>query len=66
MRYYVGVDLGTSSVKLMLVTETGEIKKTVSRAYPVSYPKNGWSEQSPYLWWDSFMDIPPFHLILYM
>ena len=56
MHYYVGGDLGTSSVKLMLVAETGEIVKTVSRSYPVCYPKNGWSEQSPSLWWDAFLE----------
>ena len=39
MDYYIGIDLGTSSVKLMLVDSAGEIKNTVTREYPVSYPR---------------------------
>lgn len=56
MSYYIGVDLGTSSLKLLLVTETGSIARTVSRAYPVDFPHPGWSEQSPTLWWDALCD----------
>lgn len=47
--YFIGVDLGTSSVKLLLLSEQG-IEKTVTREYPVSYPKEGWSEQDPADW----------------
>ena len=50
MKQYIGIDLGTSSVKLLLLSETGEIKKTVSRTYSVSYPYSGWSEQDPEDW----------------
>ncbi len=49
--YYIGVDLGTSSVKLLLMDETGSIEKIVSRDYPLYFPKNGWSEQSPEDWY---------------
>ena len=48
--YYIGVDLGTSSVKLLLLSDEG-ICNIVSREYPVSYPQNGWSEQNPEDWW---------------
>jgi xylulokinase len=48
--YYIGIDLGTSAVKLLLMDQTGTIYKTVSRAYPVSYPQPGWSEQDPEDW----------------
>lgn len=44
--YYIGIDLGTSAVKL-LVDENGTIHKTVSREYPLHFPKPGWSEQNP-------------------
>ena len=47
----IGIDLGTSSVKLMLVDSAGEIKNTVTREYPVSYPRSGWSEQNAEDWW---------------
>lgn len=47
---YIGIDLGTSSVKLLLMDETGDIKKIVSREYPLYFPKDGWSEQKPEDW----------------
>lgn len=47
---YIGIDLGTSSVKLLLVDESGRILNTVSREYPLSFPKPGWSEQNPADW----------------
>lgn len=49
--YYIGIDLGTSSVKLLMTDENGKIVKTVSRAYPISFPNPGWSEQNPEDWW---------------
>lgn len=47
---YIGVDLGTSAVKLLLMDEKGKIQKIVSRDYPISFPKPGWSEQNPEDW----------------
>ena len=47
--YYIGVDLGTSSVKLLLLSENG-IEKTASRTYPVEFPREGWSQQNPADW----------------
>lgn len=55
MKYYVGADLGTSSLKLMLVDASGGIIKSVTREYEVIYPANGWSEQNPAHWWDAFI-----------
>ncbi|MBP3237513.1 MAG: xylulokinase [Lachnospiraceae bacterium] len=49
--YFIGVDLGTSSVKLLLMNEKGEIKNIVSKEYPLFFPKTGWSEQNPEDWW---------------
>ncbi len=49
--YYLGIDLGTSSVKLLLVDSSGEIIGEVSKDYPVFYPRSGWSEQNPEDWW---------------
>lgn len=49
---YIGIDLGTSSVKLLLMDESGTIKNIVSKDYPLSFPKNGWSEQNPQHWFD--------------
>ena len=47
---YIGIDLGTSSVKLLLMDEKGAILKTVSREYPLFFPQAGWSEQNPEDW----------------
>jgi xylulokinase len=53
---YIGVDLGTSSVKLLLMDETGDIKSIVTREYPLFYPKPGWSEQNPEDWYTALVD----------
>ncbi len=47
---YIGVDLGTSAVKLLLMDEKGTIEKIVSKEYPLYFPKPGWSEQNPEDW----------------
>lgn len=49
--YYIGIDLGTSSVKLLLVDECGNILNSVSKSYPIIFPKQGWAEQDPAEWW---------------
>ena len=48
---YIGVDLGTSAVKLLLMEGSGKIVNIVSKEYPLSFPKPGWSEQNPEDWW---------------
>ncbi|MCR5282895.1 MAG: xylulokinase [Lachnospiraceae bacterium] len=48
---YIGVDLGTSAVKLLLMEGSGKIVNIVSKEYPLSFPKPGWSEQKPEDWW---------------
>lgn len=53
---YVGVDLGTSAVKLLLMDEKGKIENIVSKEYPISFPKPGWSEQNPYDWYDKTVE----------
>ena len=50
--YYIGIDLGTSAVKLLLMEEDGTIKKIVNREYPIVFPHPGWSEQNPYDWYE--------------
>ncbi|MBE5851089.1 MAG: xylulokinase [Lachnospiraceae bacterium] len=48
---YIGVDLGTSAVKLLLMNENGGIEKIVSKEYPLEFPYPGWSQQNPEDWW---------------
>lgn len=49
--YFIGIDLGTSAVKLLLMNEKGKIKKIVSKEYPIEFPQPGWSQQNPEDWW---------------
>ena len=51
--YYIGIDLGTSAVKLLLMQGDGQIANIVSREYPIAFPHPGWSEQNPADWWDA-------------
>lgn len=53
---YIGVDLGTSAVKLLLMDENGNIQKIVSKEYPLYFPKPGWSEQHPEDWYIKSME----------
>ena len=53
---YIGVDLGTSAVKLLLMEASGEIKKIVSKEYPLYFPQPGWSEQKPEDWFAQTME----------
>ena len=55
-RLYIGVDLGTSAVKLLLVDEEGVILNSVSKEYPLSFPHPGWSEQEPKDWWNACVE----------
>lgn len=53
---YIGVDLGTSAVKLLLMDQEGQIKKIVSKEYPLFFPHPGWSEQRPEDWFEKSME----------
>ena len=53
---YIGIDLGTSSVKLMLMEGDGTIIATVSKEYPLYLPHPGWSEQSPLDWYEKTIE----------
>lgn len=48
--YYIGIDLGTSAVKLLLVAEDGQICNSVTKEYPLEFPRPGWSQQNPEDW----------------
>ena len=54
--YDIGIDLGTSAVKLLLVSDEGTVAKTVSRSYPLEFPQPGWSQQKPADWWGAILD----------
>jgi xylulokinase len=50
MKYVIGVDLGTSAVKILLVNQNGEVYKEVSKSYPLIIERSGYSEQNPEEW----------------
>ncbi|MBQ1900128.1 MAG: xylulokinase [Erysipelotrichaceae bacterium] len=54
--YYIGIDLGTSAVKLLLVDEKGNIVSSRSKEYPLSIPMPGWSQQDPADWWKAIKE----------
>ena len=54
--YYIGVDLGTSALKLVMMKGNGELVKTVSKEYPLYFPRSGWSEQNPTDWFLAVKD----------
>lgn len=54
--YYIGIDLGTSAVKLLLMEESGKICNIVSKEYPLFFPHPGWSEQNPQDWFAQSME----------
>ena len=57
MKYgYLGIDLGTSAVKIVLTDRSGEVLYSTSREYPLIFPFPGWSEQEPNDWWSAVSD----------
>lgn len=50
---YLGIDLGTSGLKVILMSDTGDITHSVTEPLSVSRPKLLWSEQDPEDWWQA-------------
>ncbi len=49
----LGIDVGTSGTKTLAVAESGAVLASATAEYPCSYPRPGWSEQDPTLWWEA-------------
>ena len=56
---FIGIDLGTSSVKLLLSDASGKILNSVSREYPLEFPQPGWSQQNPEDWKNAVLSCIP-------
>ena len=56
---FIGIDLGTSSVKLLLSDASGKILNSVSREYPLEFPQPGWSQQNPEDWKNAVLSCVP-------
>ncbi|MDR2976425.1 MAG: xylulokinase [Streptococcaceae bacterium] len=57
MSYVLGIDLGTSSLKGILMTQAGEVVTSKSASYGIDNPKQGFSEQRPKVWVEALEDV---------
>jgi xylulokinase len=49
----LGVDIGTSGTKTLLLDESGRVLASAGAEYPLSTPRPGWAEQDPHHWWEA-------------
>jgi len=56
MKYLMGIDVGTSGVKCLIIDEEGKVIRSVTKSYPLYTPKPAWSEQEPADWWKGTKD----------
>lgn len=55
MKTLLGIDVGTSSIKAMLMKEDGTVVAVKRKTYTISIPKQGWAEQNPEEWWQGLI-----------
>ena len=53
--YYIGADLGTSGLKMILMDDKGRILASETERYPIYFPRQGWSEQEPADWLEALV-----------
>lgn len=56
MTCFLGIDVGTSGVKSLLMDESGRVLCSKSESYEVDIPQNGWAEQHPDMWWNAVVN----------
>ena len=59
LKLYIGIDLGTSAMKLLLMDKEGTIHNMVTKEYPLEFPKPGWSQQNPEDWKKALLEGVP-------
>ncbi|MCD6197259.1 MAG: xylulokinase, partial [Deltaproteobacteria bacterium] len=57
MNYLLGLDIGTSGVKTLLVSPEGKIISSKTVSYPLTTLHSGWAEQSPSDWWEATVKV---------
>jgi len=53
MDYLLGIDIGTSGTKGVLMDREGKIFTRAGREYSIDIPQPGWAEQDPKMWWEA-------------
>lgn len=53
MAKFLGIDLGTSKVKCVVIDESGKVVAHAATDYPIVFPRPGWVEQDPEVWWQA-------------
>ena len=53
MSYVLGIDIGTSGAKCLLMDTTGRVVASALKDYPLYTPRPGWAEQNPDDWWNA-------------
>ncbi|MCL2367400.1 MAG: FGGY-family carbohydrate kinase [Oscillospiraceae bacterium] len=53
MKYLLGIDIGTTSVKVVLISDRGEILAEASREHDLLTPEPGWAEECAFTWWEN-------------
>jgi xylulokinase len=51
--YFIGIDVGTSGAKAVLITQIGKVIATATNEYPLYNPRPLWCEQNPEDWWQA-------------
>ena len=51
--YLLGIDIGTSGCKSILINSNGSVIGAALREYPLHTPRSGWAEQDPQDWWNA-------------
>ncbi len=57
MKYLLGMDIGTSSTRAIIIDQNGKLIASASSDYPLITPKPGWAEQNPQDWWDASIKV---------
>ncbi len=56
MRYLLGIDVGTTGTRVLLINKAGEVVAAATEEYPLSTPKPQWAEQEPQDWWQATVE----------
>src|SRR5665647_3064214 len=57
MNYLIGLDIGTTSTRAIIIDEDGKLISSATSDYPLITPRPGWAEQHPEDWWKATVDV---------